>query len=191
MTRAEAAAHAAKAALRSRMQAWRRRLRPDQLTELSARVSARLAAWAPLAAARCVLAYRPLRREPQIGPLLGAMRARGVRVVVPRVVGEDLELRELSPDGGDGAPVPPDAIDVALVPGLAFDGRGGRLGRGGGHYDRLLPQLRPDCERVGVCFAGQVVDRVPRQWWDAPVDWVATEEGIRRGAAGHDAAPEA
>lgn len=64
---------------------------------------------------------------------------------------------------------------VALVPGLAFDAKGGRLGRGGGFYDRFLAGFRG--RKIGVCFACQIVDEVPREPHDAAVDEVLTENG--------------
>lgn len=64
---------------------------------------------------------------------------------------------------------------VALVPGLAFDADGGRLGRGGGYYDRFLAGFRG--RTVGVCFACQIVDAVPREPHDVLVDAVLTEDG--------------
>ena len=104
------------------------------------------------------------------------------RLYLPRVEGEVLEIREYSPDGlvegyrGIMEPSPQapcvSEVDLAIVPGLAFDAKGGRLGRGGGFYDRLLPSLH--CPKVGVCRQGQLVDEVPMQAWDQKVDIVIT-----------------
>lgn len=60
-------------------------------------------------------------------------------------------------------------IDFAVIPGMAFDRDGYRLGRGGGYFDRFLPRLSHRCVTVGVCFEEQLVDRVPRDPWDMPV----------------------
>jgi|GEM_PF-149694 len=75
-------------------------------------------------------------------------------------------------------PFPLGKIDLILVPGLAFDPMGGRLGRGGGHYDRILS--RPDCvgKTIGVCYAAQLVGRVPREKHDLPVKALLTEKGL-------------
>ncbi len=86
-------------------------------------------------------------------------------------------------------PILVEDLDAVLVPGLAFDLNGRRLGRGGGHYDRFLVRLRPDCLRVGVCFEGQIVDTVPADPWDQPVDAVVTEAGVREGGARGAARP--
>lgn len=63
-----------------------------------------------------------------------------------------------------------DAIDLAIVPALAYDEKGNRLGRGGGYYDRILPQLKG--LKVGVCFPFQVVDEIPTEYFDYSVDLV-------------------
>ena len=104
------------------------------------------------------------------------------KLYLPKVVGEALEIREYLPD--DLAPgyrgiMEPSAdaplaekIDLVIVPGMAFDAKGNRLGRGGGFYDRLLPTLA--CPKVGVCRKHQLVEEVPVQAWDQKVDIVVT-----------------
>ena len=69
-------------------------------------------------------------------------------------------------------------IDAVIVPGLAFDAAGGRLGRGGGFYDRWLAGRGAGCLVVGVCFEAQIVERVPMEPHDASVDMVLTERGV-------------
>jgi 5-formyltetrahydrofolate cyclo-ligase len=71
-------------------------------------------------------------------------------------------------------PVEPEEIDWVLVPGLAFDLHCYRLGRGAGHYDLLLPRLRPDASRWALGFDCQVVEELPTEPHDVPVDGVAT-----------------
>lgn len=91
-------------------------------------------------------------------------------------------------EGTFGIAVPPPEADilepdVLLVPLLAFDNEGYRLGYGGGFYDRTLALCRtrtPETLAVGVAFAGQRVDRVPRSAEDERLDWIVTEEGARR-----------
>lgn len=72
-------------------------------------------------------------------------------------------------------PVTPEAIDVVIVPGLAFDRSGFRLGYGGGHYDRFLRRLPDRSLRVGLAFHSQVVDRVPRGSGDERLHLVLTD----------------
>ena len=73
-------------------------------------------------------------------------------------------------------------IDVALVPGLCFDERGGRLGYGRGYYDRLLALLSARVATVGVTRAALVLPRLPTEPHDVPVRWLLTEAGLRRTA---------
>lgn len=76
--------------------------------------------------------------------------------------------------------VPLDEVDVVLVPGRAFDARGRRLGRGAGYYDRFLTRLPRGVVRIGVATDDAVVDEVPTDDRDRPVDWLVTESGVRR-----------
>jgi 5-formyltetrahydrofolate cyclo-ligase len=77
-----------------------------------------------------------------------------------------------------GPVIPLHEIDVFLVPGLAFDLAGRRLGNGAGHYDRILASARPDALTVGIAPAVRLVDEVPVDGHDVPVGWLATEEGV-------------
>ena len=78
----------------------------------------------------------------------------------------------------DAAVVDPAHLDAVLVPGRCFDRHGIRLGRGGGHYDRLVPRLRPGIPVIGVCADDRVVDRLPSDVHDAPMTHLATESGV-------------
>ncbi|OIP32735.1 MAG: 5-formyltetrahydrofolate cyclo-ligase [Deltaproteobacteria bacterium CG2_30_66_27] len=72
--------------------------------------------------------------------------------------------------------------DIVVIPGLAFDRRGNRLGHGFGYYDRFLGGLPKSVPRVGLAFAGQLVPEVPVDAWDVPVHALVTEEGVIRAA---------
>ena len=71
-----------------------------------------------------------------------------------------------------------EAIDLALIPGAAFDRRGGRLGRGKGFYDRFLPRLRSEALKIGLAFECQLADEIPTEAWDVRMDLVITEVGV-------------
>lgn len=71
-------------------------------------------------------------------------------------------------------------IAVVLVPARVFDRHGFRLGRGGGHYDRLLPRLAPRVPVIGVGCTARIVDRLPREAHDVPMTHLVTEHGVRR-----------
>ncbi|MCZ7599446.1 MAG: 5-formyltetrahydrofolate cyclo-ligase [Gammaproteobacteria bacterium] len=79
------------------------------------------------------------------------------------------------PPDDEREPFPPEAISVVLVPGLAFDGHGYRLGYGAGMYDRLFELLPPAALRWGLAFEAQLVDAVPTEPHDQPLDAVVTE----------------
>lgn len=151
-----------------------------------------------LSEARTVAAYVSVGREPGTRPLLDALRARGVRVLLPVLLADndlDWALYEgagrLAPAGRgllepDGERLGPDAVldaDAVLLPGLAVDGRGMRLGRGGGSYDRVLARLAAAGAHpalVVLLYGDEVVARVPDEAHDHPVDAVVTPAGERR-----------
>jgi 5-formyltetrahydrofolate cyclo-ligase len=143
-------------------------------------------------------------------------RVEGEKLIFHRVVWEATDASARRPyPGGDGAPPPSDffsnlergahgtrepAADAAtrvsleeaaavFVPGVAFDKGGARLGRGGGFYDRLLAHPRFAARRIAVCFACQLVERVPVEPHDAEVDEIVTEDGwlvVRNSGCGRD-----
>lgn len=110
----------------------------------------------------------------------------GIRWVYPKVIGDDLTFHHVRNPAADlvrGAfgilepraelkAAPVESIDAFLCPGLAFDAKGGRLGRGRGFYDRLLAKARPDALAVGVCFPWQMVDDTFPEAHDVVMDAV-------------------
>jgi len=104
------------------------------------------------------------------------------RVLTPCLIGgfDELEtghygIRE--PKADRLRVVPPEEIDAVLVPAVAFDRRGYRVGYGGGYYDRFLPKA-PQAVTIGAVFACQIVPEVPRDRYDVQVERIVTEEGI-------------
>ncbi|MCD8260245.1 MAG: 5-formyltetrahydrofolate cyclo-ligase [Bacteroides sp.] len=67
-------------------------------------------------------------------------------------------------------------IDLALIPGVAFDRKGNRLGRGKGYYDRILPYI--SATKTGICFSFQLLDEIPREPFDVPMDFILTEKEL-------------
>lgn len=134
--------------------------------------------------------YWPFGSELDVRPALVALERTGVLVTLPEVAGKDrpLRFRAWSPgdalvEGSHGTSHPLDTEpmmrpDVLLVPLLAFDKRGHRLGWGGGYYDRTLGLLRKtgDCTAIGVAYSAQEVDEVPTDEYDQALDWVITEQ---------------
>ena len=82
----------------------------------------------------------------------------------------------LEPDPSKARLLDPREIDFAVVPGIAFDVSGNRLGFGAGCYDRLLPLLRPDCLKVGAAFEIQIADELPVNEHDFRLDMIVTEK---------------
>jgi 5-formyltetrahydrofolate cyclo-ligase len=181
--------------LRRAALAARRAMTNDERAAASAAIAERLLVLPELADARTVLLHAALRDEVDLGATVGPLIARGVRTLFPRVRGTALELvaaadlrtLQLGYRGimePVGPTIDPAFVDAVIVPGVAFDPQGGRLGQGGGHYDRLLPRLPDTAWRIGVCFACQVVPAVPREAHDAAVHLVVHERRTHRAAAG-------
>jgi 5-formyltetrahydrofolate cyclo-ligase len=84
----------------------------------------------------------------------------------------------LEPDRSKCKPVPLDSIDIAIVPGIAMDEKGGRIGSGDGYYDRIIPDLPMTTRKVGLVFEGQLVPQVPMESHDKHVDIIITENRI-------------
>jgi 5-formyltetrahydrofolate cyclo-ligase len=156
---------------------------------LSAAVVEYLVTWLGDEPGRTVLAYLPLPDEINLLPLMES--ATGARFVVTRTPdrGGDLAIHELVgplevhrlgflQPHRSSPQLQSREVDIALLPGLAFDLFGNRLGRGGGYFDKLLPQLRPGARKVGVVPTALVVDQLPVAAHDVPMDYLATEEGV-------------
>jgi 5-formyltetrahydrofolate cyclo-ligase len=151
-------------------------------------VAERALALPAVAQARCVLAYAATAEELDPAPLVAALRARGARIAYPRVCEsgaltlhwceEDAALargyRGIAEPAADSPQASPDDFDLVLVPGVAFDASGARLGMGGGFYDRLLPRLSAGAMNVGLAFDEQIVERVPAEEHDVRLGAVIT-----------------
>lgn len=149
----------------------------------------------PLTLDGCLVAvYASLPEELPTGPLIEALQGRGVTLCYPRVIRGQKRLvfqrvedpAELQPGcltipepPVDAPVVPVERIGLFVVPGLAFDGRGNRLGFGAGHYDITLAD-NPRALRVGFAYEFQVVERVPAGPGDTPMSLVVTDAGVRR-----------
>lgn len=167
---------------------WARAVRPAVLpADISEQVVARLAEWLPTAPPGWVVSFCALPDEADLADL-------------PRRAARPFALTRTPPQGpltlhrADGPlethrygfaqpapqspPVEPSAVGVVLVPGLVFDRAGSRLGRGGGYYDGLLPQINPGAALVGVTTDQMVVERIPSADRDAAVTHLATQSGV-------------
>lgn len=179
-----------KASLRRDVLARRRAL-PDRAAR-SETIGQRFLAEFPPADYQTHLVYVSVRDEVETGWLLeNALRMQG-RIVVPYCLpGNQLGLFQLEAmqelhRGAYGIREPeerlreerivrPEALDLVVMPGVAFDAHGNRLGYGKGYFDRLLAQLRPDCVRIALAFDCQLVEEIPAQSHDVPVNVILTE----------------
>lgn len=184
----------AKLALRGRILAARDALPAATRAAAAAAIAARIVALPSFVAARCVLLTLAFRSEWDTAPLLAAACAAGKAIAVPRVdtATRMLDLHALGDLARDvrpghlGIPEPlattprvrPAEVDWVLVPGVAFDVDGRRLGYGGGYYDRLLPMLRKNAARVAGAYELQIVERVPAAPHDREVDAIVTESRV-------------
>jgi 5-formyltetrahydrofolate cyclo-ligase len=180
----------AKRSLRTAIMEARDALPAAAREEASQRIAERVLALPQWQAAQGVLLTLPFRSEWDAARVARAALAQGKQVVVPRVdaPARVLELHRITSLAEDivpgyrGIPEPrhtlPSAttaeVDLALVPGVAFDERGRRLGYGGGYYDRLLPLLRREAMRVAGAFDQQIVPEVPAAAHDLGVDLIVT-----------------
>jgi 5-formyltetrahydrofolate cyclo-ligase len=137
----------------------------------------RLLSLEELGAARVVAFYQAIGDEVPVEPGAQLLRERRVRVVYPVVVGADLEL---APDPALLGRVRSEEVDVFVVPGVLFDKLGRRLGRGSGHYDRLLARRRSDAVVVGIAYADRVIEALPEDPWDVPMHAVVTDQFVLR-----------
>jgi 5-formyltetrahydrofolate cyclo-ligase len=184
-----------KAELRKRMRAVRKTAPLEACAARSAKIVAALEAHAAMKAAQRVALFWPIvaRHEVDLRPLDASLRARGVRVAYPAI---DPDTNEMTfrfvddPGGleeaGYGFAEPPnDApaatrgdLDVVVVPALALDPTGHRIGYGAGYYDRTLPAFVPPAVALAVAFDYQLVAEVPTTPGDVAVGWVVTDQRV-------------
>jgi 5-formyltetrahydrofolate cyclo-ligase len=186
-----------KAALREQAHA-NRKAQPDK-DEVSSRICDRFLALPEYAAAQTVMFYVDGRTEVRTRHHLPQAIVGDKRIVVPYCVDGLLELfllermdelaegayRILEPRielrGAAGKRVPVEELDLVMVPGVAFDRRGARMGHGFGYYDKLLEHVRPATPLVALAFECQLFDEIPTQAHDVFMDKIVTERAIHDG----------
>jgi 5-formyltetrahydrofolate cyclo-ligase len=191
--------HEHKHRLRAEARERRQKLARDHPPPLAGEKAARrILAELQFPAGSVVSAYWAMGDELDCRALIQSLHDSGCVIGLPVVVakGQPLVFRRWTPEsslipGGFGTQIPhPDSPEVLperlIVPLLAFDSIGYRLGYGGGFYDRTLAKLRAlgPVHAIGYAYAGQEVDVVPRESYDQPLDWMATEEFLRPLAQG-------
>jgi 5-formyltetrahydrofolate cyclo-ligase len=193
---ASAAIDGAKQAVRQRAQQAREYLDLTVCRAHAVSVAQLLLDLPELADVQTVLSYAAMPAELDPSFAITALRQDAVRIGYTRIeapgvlgvhvvesetqlIPGPLSIRQPSEDLPR---LPFDQIDAVLVPGVAFDESGARLGYGGGYYDRLLPLLRDDCTRIGVAFDEQILEEIPAEEHDAFVDVVVTPTRVIRSA---------
>lgn len=172
----------AKALVRKLIKERKQQLSKDEQICLSERIVQHIEQCEAFRTAHSVLCYWPLADEVQIEPLIENYW-QTKQFYLPVVRGDEIEIRlfrgrDHMQSGAFGIMEPVGeayggVVDLVIVPGLAFDLQGHRLGRGRGYYDRFLPSTR--ARKIGVAFRLQIVEAVPADEWDVVMDEVITE----------------
>lgn len=179
-----------KAELRKRLRGVRKTTPAEACAERSVAIVRRLSEHDALAAASRVALFWPIeaRHEVDLRPLDAALRARGARVAYPAIDPETgvMTLRWVDDpasfeEQGYGFAEPPAGapeatdLEVVVVPAIAVDPTGHRIGYGAGYYDRTLPRYAPPATTIAVAYDWQVIAEVPATEEDVRVDWVVTD----------------
>ncbi len=175
--------------LRQKSKRIRSSLTEDACLHASTAICDHIENWDVFSASQTILTYMPMQNEVDLTPLLE--RHPRKRWAIPRILPgnqmafhvydpsklilHDYGMREPSPDC---PAIPPEEIDLALVPGLAFDSQGWRLGFGGGFYDRFLCDY--EGVTLGITYQSLFFEHVPYGEYDIPMNFVVTEEGIHK-----------
>ena len=180
-----------KHALRSGTLAKRRELSPQQVSCQSLALQQRFLALPEYQRARSLALYAPIHREVETSAVALEALAAGKTLLYPAVQGSDLEFRRvLGLDelvtGRYGIPEPvgevwnPDRADIIVVPGVAFDQSGRRIGYGKGYYDKALHRLEGSGRLVGFCYDFQLVEEIVGEPHDVTMDLIVTELRVVR-----------
>lgn len=179
--------------LRASMLRLRNDLAQEEVQALSEAIQDRILKSRIFRTGSAVMVYMPIKNEVRTERLIRNCLASGKTVLLPRVVDaesmEAVPVRNLDTDLRSGAmgimePDPsipaadPEIIDLVILPGIAFDRRGYRLGFGAGYYDRFIPRLRKDCFLLAPAYSFQVLDHIPAGPYDQPVHWIVTEKEV-------------
>ena len=177
--------------LRQQCKTLRKELGWETRQQASQAICDRLVAWELFQTSDFILTYMPMRTEVDLRSLLGTFP--GKHWLLPRIIPEEdhhMVFHPYDPDHliqhpfgmAEPAPYLPEIsskeIELVLVPGLAFDRSGWRLGYGGGYFDRFLMEFSG--ASTGVVFQALLLDSLPHNEYDIPMKWLVTENGLLR-----------
>lgn len=172
-----------KKALRSRIREMKRAMTTEDIQSASRRLGELFAETPQYRQAKTIYGYLPYNQEVRTTPMLEQALRDGKRVAVPKVYGDEMKfiyMEDLTqveqgyagiPEPIADGPVADDPTALVLMPGLAFDKQGYRIGYGGGFYDKFLA-AEPDHPTVALCYAFQILDALETEQFDIPVDQV-------------------
>ncbi len=172
-----------KKALRARIRAQKRAMSSEEIEQASARLAQLFFATEQYKAAKTLYGYLPYNQEVRTVPVLEQALRDGKRVAVPKVYGDTMRFIYLTdlnavaksdmgiPEPVADEPVADDPTALVLMPGVAFDPAGHRIGYGGGYYDKFLA-AEPNHPTVALCYDFQVLPRLDTEEFDIPVDLV-------------------
>lgn len=172
-----------KQAIRRSIREQKRAMTDQQIMQASARLGELLAESSLYRNAKTIYGYLPYNQEVRTVPMLERALRDGKRVAVPKIYGDEMKFIYLDdlakveknrwgiPEPVEDAPVGDDPHALVLMPGLAFDMRGNRIGYGGGFYDKFL-QTEPEHPTLALCYGFQVLEKLETEEFDIPVDCV-------------------
>ena len=172
-----------KKALRAEIRQKKRAMTEEQIVAASCRLGELFASSEQYRQAKTIYGYLPYNQEVRTVPMLERALAEGKRVAVPKVYGDQMKFIYMTdlnrvekgysniPEPVDDEPVADDPTALVLMPGLAFDREGHRIGYGGGFYDKFLAE-EPGHPTVALCYDFQMLEQLETEEFDIPVDLV-------------------
>ena len=172
-----------KKVLRKNIREQKRAMTSEQIEAASQKLVEQFLALEAYRQAKTLYGYLPYNQEVRTVPILAQALADGKRVAVPKIYGDEMRFIYLTdlnqveagyagiPEPIADEPIADDPTALVLMPGLAFDKDGHRIGYGGGFYDKFL-NAEPNHPTVALCYAFQMVEELPTEEFDVPVDCV-------------------
>ncbi|GAB4431737.1 MAG: 5-formyltetrahydrofolate cyclo-ligase [bacterium] len=186
----------AKKMLRKEVLQKRDSLSKEEWNRKSDQIQKKLQSLEEVSSAKNIFIFINFRSEVDTRPIIEFLLSKNKNVIVPYTDIENKRLRLfylnnfselksgsfgiLEPDPKIAKEAALEDVDLVIMPGSVFDLKGGRIGYGGGFYDRLLPSLRPDVKTIAIAFELQIVDEVPMGYYDRRVNLIVTEDRIIR-----------